>query len=258
MEKLYKSEVKCNLDQFDYRYNRTEFIAPAPISIPHSFGLPADIEMAGFLVSLIAWGNRTMILRSGAQMMGRLDNSPHDFVKNATPVELKTAVKGFVHRTFNDEDFFEILNSLQRVVAQWGSLQSFFESNYTQTQDMRQVLSRFRADFFTPQTPSRTLRHLSSIDKGSACKRLCMFLRWMVRCDSRGVDFGLWRGIPPSALYIPLDVHSARQGRYFGLLNRKCDDWKAVEELTASLREFDALDPVKYDFALFGLGVSAQ
>ncbi len=258
MEKLSKIELKARLDELTQRYNTPEFIASDPISIPHRFESAEDIEIAGFLVSLIAWGNRTMILRSADSMMQRLENSPADFVKHASPTELNRAARGFVHRTFNEVDFFEILTNLQRLVVQNGSLQSYFESQYRNSQDIRAVLSSFRSDFFNLTSPERTLRHISSIDKGSACKRLCMFLRWMVRRDDAGVDFGLWRGIPPSALYIPLDVHSARQGRHFGLLHRKSDDWKTVEELTASLREFDAADPVKYDFALFGLGVSAQ
>lgn len=253
MERL---ELKEYLDQLEVRYNRSTFIESDPVSIPHLFTAQDDIEIAAFLSATIAWGQRAMILRNARSMVERMDMSPAAFVRGASSADIERASAGFVHRTFNEVDFAEFLTLLQRFYRQWGSLGQFFEQSYLASGDLRQVLADFRAEFMLAQTLPRTTRHLSSIAKGSACKRLCMMLRWMVRRDDRGVDFGLWRSIPPSALYIPLDVHSARQGRALGLLERHADDWRAVEELTASLRGFCAADPVKYDFSLFGVGVA--
>ncbi len=247
-----------HLDALEKRFNTPDFIASDPISIPHRFSVQGDVELSGFLVSLIAWGNRKMILRSGGSMLERMDNSPLDFITNATEQDVKMAVKGFVHRTFNSEDLYYIIFRLQFFLLEYGSLGSYFQSRYLVCGDLRLVLSDFRRDFFDSAVQPRTSRHLSSIDKGSACKRLCMYLRWMVRSDNGGVDFGLWGEIPSSALYIPLDVHSARQGRALGLLHRGSNDWRSVEELTASLRRYDSIDPVRYDFALFGLGVGGS
>ncbi len=250
-------QLKETLDSLEQRYNAPSFIENDPISIPHLFSQQMDREVAGFLVSIISWGNRTMILRSGRSMVERLDGSPWEFVRCGTPQEFQRAARGFVHRTFNDEDFLEVLTLLSDFIKRYGSLGSYFEQQYTQSGDLRPVLASFYSDFFAPSTPCRTRRHISSIARGSACKRLCMYLRWMVRRDGK-VDFGLWREIPPSALYIPLDVHSARQGRDFGLLTRRQNDWRAVEELTTALRELDRCDPTKYDFALFGVGVDQK
>lgn len=249
------AELKDFLDELELRYNRASFVDSDPISIPYLFDKQSDIEIAAFLTATIAWGQRPMILRNARRMVERLDMSPTAFINGATQAEIQCAASGFVHRTFNDEDFATFLSNLQRLLRKWGSLGHFFEHNYSQSGDLRRVLADFRAEFLGENPSPRTARHISSIEKGSACKRLCMMLRWMVRCDDRGVDFGLWRSIPPSALYIPLDVHSARQGRQIGLLTRSSDDWRAVEELTDRLRLFDAQDPVKYDFALFGVGV---
>ncbi len=249
-------ELKGLLEELVDRYNAPDFIECDPISIPHQFERKEDIEIAGLLVSLIAWGNRTMILRNGNSMVERMDHSPFEFLRCSTLSEIRVASRGFVHRTFNEDDFYEILRLLQVFIRANGSIGDYFEGRYGQSGDLRVVLSEFRRDFFDDLIQQRTARHISSIDKGSACKRLCMYLRWMVRSDCRGVDFGLWGSIPPSALYIPLDVHSARQGRALGLLSRNSNDWRAVEELTSSLRVFDIDDPVRYDFALFGVGVN--
>ncbi len=251
-----KEELKELLEELTLKYNTPEFIECDPISIPHQFERKEDREISGLLVSLIAWGNRTMILRNGNSMVERMDFSPMEFLHSATLGEIKRASRGFVHRTFNEDDLYETLRLLQIFMQRHRSLGDFFEKEYKESQDIRVVLSKFRSELFSSLELERTTRHISSIDKGSACKRLCMYLRWMVRQDGRGVDFGLWSSIPPSALYIPLDVHSARQGRALGLLERKANDWRAVEELTTSLRALDPLDPVKYDFALFGVGVN--
>ncbi len=258
MAKLSKTKLKELLDTFEARYNNPSFIENDPISIPYLFSSQNDREVAAFLVSIIAWGNRKMIVRNGRQMVERLDMSPYNFLMNASEAELQRVAAGFVHRTCNEVDFSVILVQLQRFLKQHSTLGNFFESHYLQTKDLRVTLSDFRSTLLNADTPERTTRHISSIDKGSACKRLCMMLRWMVRSDNRGVDFGLWQKIPMSALYIPLDIHSARQGRDLGLLERKQNDWRAVEELTASLREFDPADPVRYDFALFGYGVDTN
>lgn len=244
------------LEELVARYNVPSFIERDPISIPYMFAEQRDREVAGFLVSLIAWGNRKAILKSGAKMIERMESAPYDFIVGGSERDFKEAARGFVHRTFSGENFEEMLTLLHNFYTKNGTLGDYFQSSFLRTEDLRITLREFREELLRDSIGKVAIsRHVSSIEKGSACKRLCMFLRWMVRCDGAGVDMGLWRDIPPSALYIPLDVHSARQGRAFGLLHRKCDDWKAVEELTASLRKFDREDPTKYDFALFGLGV---
>jgi uncharacterized protein (TIGR02757 family) len=186
-----------------------------------------------------------------------MDNAPYDFVLNASEEELQSLTT-YVHRTFNGEDFKDFVLAMRHIITQWGSIGGFFESRYEATQDLRVVLSEFRREFHAAEHNPHSEKHMSSIDKGAACKRLCMYLRWMVREDDRGVDFGLWRKIPMSALYMPLDIHTGRMGRSLGLLTRKQSDWKAVEELTASLRAFDASDPVRYDYSLFGVGISGM
>lgn len=259
MAKLLSSNpesIKELLDTLAEQYNSTNFIENDPISIPHLFDKQEDIEIAALLVSLIAWGNRKVIIRNGRSMMDRLDNSPSQFLLNASSTEIRRAAAGFVHRTFNEDDFAQILTLLQRFLHKYSSLGSFFELHYLKNVDLRITLADFRSELLFGSSVARTSRHISSISSGSACKRLVMFLRWMVRSDNKGVDFGLWSAIPPSALYIPLDVHSARQGRALNLLMRKQSDWRAVEELTNSLRQFDNLDPARYDFALFGYGAS--
>lgn len=251
-------KLKVYLDKLEAQYNCEAFVESDPISIPHLFVDQQDIEISAFLSATIAWGKRSMILKNARSMVERMDMAPAAFIAGATEAEIINAASGFVHRTFNDEDFASFMLALQRLYIKWGSLGRFFEQNYASTGDIRATLALFRQEFLCAQTPARTMRQVSSIEKGSACKRLCMMLRWMVRNDDRGVDFGLWRSIPTSALYIPLDVHSARQGRALGLLSRSQDDWRAVEELTESLRQFDAQDPVRYDFALFGAGVFGE
>ena len=196
-----------------------------------------------------------MIVRNGLRMMHFLDDAPHDFVRNASEREL-AKLSGFVHRTFNGGDLIQFVRSIRAICERHGGLGRFVEASYASTGDMRRVLAAFREEFFshgTPRTVSQnTFRRLSG---APPCKRLCMYFRWMVRHDDRGVDFGLWRTIPPSALYLPLDLHTGNMGRALGLLARRQNDWRAVEEITAALRTFDADDPVRYDFALFGAGI---
>ena len=245
------------LEALHDKFNCEEFIEADPISVPHSFSLREDREIAGLLASTIAWGNRKAIVKSAHRMMRYMDNAPYDFVLNASEEELQSLTT-YVHRTFNGEDFKDFVLAMRHIITQWGSIGGVFESRCEATQDLRVVLSEFRREFHAAEHNLHSEKHMSSIDKGAACKRLCMYLRWMVREDDRGVDFGLWRKIPMSALYMPLDIHTGRMGRSLGLLTRKQSDWKAVEELTASLRAFDASDPVRYDYSLFGVGISGM
>lgn len=245
------------LERLHDRYNNESFIEADPISVPHSFTRPVDREIAGFLAATIAWGNRRAIVQSAHRMMRYMDNAPEDFVRNATETDMEY-LRTYVHRTFNGVDFQDFVRGLRHIITQWGSVGNYFETRYEEHGDLRPVFSDFRRDFFAAEHDAHCEKHLSSIDKGAACKRLCMYLRWFVRHDDRGVDFGMWRRIPMSALYMPLDIHTGRMGRNLGLLNRKQSDWKAVEELTASLRELHADDPVRYDYSLFGLGISGD
>ena len=250
-------EMRELLERLHDRYNNESFIEADPISVPHSFTRPVDREIAGFLAATIAWGNRRAIVQSAHRMMRYMDNAPEDFVRNATEADMEY-LRTYVHRTFNGVDFQDFVRGLRHIITEWGSVGNYFETRYEEHGDLRLVFSDFRRDFFAVEHDAHCEKHLSSIDKGAACKRLCMYLRWFVRHDDRGVDFGMWRRIPMSALYMPLDIHTGRMGRNLGLLNRKQSDWKAVEELTASLRKLSADDPVRYDYSLFGLGISGD
>ena len=251
---LSREELHELLEQLHDRYNRPEFIENDPISVPHSFTSRDDREVAGLLASTIAWGNRKAIVKSAHRMMQYMDNAPADFVRNASEREL-ALLGSYVHRTFNGQDFQDFVRGVRGMFARFGGIGSFVEDRYEATGSMAQVLSDFRREFFACDHNPHSEKHLSSIDKGAACKRLNMYFRWFVRRDERGVDFGEWRRVPMSALYLPLDVHTGNMGRALGLLRRKQSDWKATEEITASLREFDAEDPTRYDFSLFGAGI---
>ena len=254
---MSREEMRELLERLHDRYNNESFIEADPISVPHSFTRPVDREIAGFLAATISWGNRRAIVQSAHRMMRYMDNAPEDFVRNATETDMEY-LRTYVHRTFNGVDFQDFVRGLRHIITEWGSVGNYFETRYEEHGDLRPVFSDFRRDFFAAEHDAHCEKHLSSIDKGAACKRLCMYLRWFVRHDDRGVDFGMWRRIPMSALYMPLDIHTGRMGRNLGLLNRKQSDWKAVEELTASLRELHADDPVRYDYSLFGLGISGD
>lgn len=259
MERYYNDmsheEMFELLESLHDKFNNESFIEADPISVPHSFSRAEDREIAGFLAATIAWGNRRAIVQSAHRMMRYMDNQPYDFVVNASNEEIAT-LSSYVHRTFNGGDFQDFVRALRHIVTKWGSIGGYFENHYEECGDLRKVLSDFRRDFHAVDHNPHSEKHLSSIDKGAACKRLFMYLRWMVRRDDRGVDFGLWQRIPMSALYMPLDLHTGRMGRSLGLLNRKQDDWKAVDELTATLRNFSNDDPVRYDYSLFGVGIS--
>ncbi len=248
-------EELCNLlEELHDRYNRPEFIEDDPISVPHSFSSRDDREVAGLLASTIAWGNRKAIVKSAHRMMQYMDNAPSDFVRNASDREL-AMLKSYVHRTFNGEDFIDFVRGVRGICERFGGIGNFVEERYVTTGSMAQVLSDFRREFLACDHNPHCEKHLSSIDKGAACKRLNMYFRWFVRRDDRGVDFGEWRRVPMSALYLPLDVHTGNMGRALGLLRRRQSDWKATVEITESLREFDAEDPVRFDFSLFGAGI---
>lgn len=245
--------LKDFLDEKAGKYNTPAFIETDPVSIPHRYNTKGDIEISGFLTSLISWGNRTMILRNASKLMEMLDNSPDDFVLNSTDSEIESLGK-FVHRTFGHDDMIFFLKALKYVYKNYGGLETIFRLNSTNesTQPGIHALNKF---FFELPHLRKTERHLPDPAKGSAAKRTNMFLRWMVRKDNNGVDFGIWNSIPASILSCPLDVHSGNIARKLQLLKRKTNDYRALAELDNSLRELDPTDPVKYDFALFGLGV---
>ncbi len=251
---MEKPELQALLDRLYDRYNRPEFIPEDPISVPHRYAGRADREIAGFFAATIAWGNRRSIVRNGHRMMRLMDDAPADFVRHASEREL-LQLDTYAHRTFNGGDLRDFILALRHLEERFGGIGAFFEARYAATHDLRPVLAEFRREFFAAEHAPRCEKHLSAIERGAACKRLCMYLRWMVRRDDRGVDFGEWQGIPMSALYLPLDLHVGAMGRALGLLTRRQNDWRAVEEITAALRAFNAGDPVRYDFSLFGAGV---
>jgi uncharacterized protein (TIGR02757 family) len=250
-------ELKEFLDEKYLQYNNPSFIECDPVSIPHRFDSLADREISGFLTAAIAWGRRDLILRSSRILMEAIDNAPYEFVSSATPKDMER-LSGFVHRTFNGIDCVYFIKGLKEIYSKSGSMEDIILEGMKPNGSLREGLSYLRSCFFSLRHEKRTEKHFADVMTGAAGKRLNMFLRWMVRCDNRGVDFGLWKRISPSSLYIPLDLHTGNTARRIGLLQRKNNDWKAVEELTTVLREFDPLDPVKYDFALFGIGVNEK
>uniref|UniRef100_UPI003217ADF2 TIGR02757 family protein n=1 Tax=uncultured Draconibacterium sp. TaxID=1573823 RepID=UPI003217ADF2 len=247
------ADLKNFLDEKVEEFNRPNFIESDPIQVPKQFSEKENIEIAGFLTATISWGNRAAIIKNALRLLSMLDNQPHDFVLHASEYEIKK-LEHFVHRTFNGTDCIYFIHSLRNIYANHGSLQAVFEKGFQQENTIKSALFYFYKVFFEI-AGERTRKHISNVEKGASGKRLNMYLRWMARKDNAGVDFGLWQGIPTSALMLPLDVHTGNVGRKLGLLQRKSNDWKAVEEITSSLRKFDQNDPVKYDFALFGLGV---
>ncbi len=239
------------------KYNNIGFIDNDPISIPHKFSQKEDIEISAFLSAAIAWGNRKAIIKSANQMVLLTDNAPYDFIKNAEESDFKR-FEDFKYRTFNSTDCIFFLKSLQNIYLNHNGLEAVFNKGYNNDGTIKGAISYFRDVFFSIEYPERTQKHIANPLKKSAAKRLNMFLRWMVRNDNKGVDFGIWNKIPTKDLMLPLDVHSGRIGREFGLLQRKQNDWIAVEEITKQLQLFDNNDPVKYDFALFGVGVNQK
>lgn len=246
-------ELKSFLDEKADLYNNPDFIDSDPIQVPHSFSLKEDIEISGFLTSTIAWGNRKMIIGNARKMMALMGHSPYDFVLSHSEADLQR-LESFVHRTFNGTDMITFVNGLQHIYTRHGGLEKVF-AQHREPDSMQKSISAFKSVFFETPHQARTQKHISDPQNHSAAKRLNMFLRWMVRQDNKGVDFGIWKSIPAAALSCPLDVHSGNVARKLGLLSRKQNDAKALAELDHALRLMDANDPVKYDFALFGLGV---
>jgi uncharacterized protein (TIGR02757 family) len=251
--KLNNEELKEFLDEKVEKYNRPDFIEFDPISIPHLFSNKEDIEISGFLAATIAWGNRKMILRNANRMMAYLDDSPYDFVMHHSSGDLEK-ISSVIHRTFNSADFIYFIKALKHIYSTGNGLEGIF-NKYQTNDSLQPAIHKFRSMFFELPHNNRTSKHISDPLKGSAAKKINMYLRWMVRKDKNGVDFGIWNSISPSVLSCPLDVHSGNVARKLGLITRKQNDSKAVLELDANLRKMDREDPVKYDFALFGLGV---
>ncbi|MFD0862283.1 TIGR02757 family protein [Sungkyunkwania multivorans] len=252
-KKLSKNALKEFLDEKVVTYNHPRFIESDPIQIPHRFSLKEDIEIAGFLTATIAWGNRKSIINNAERMMLLLGDSPFDFVMNHEEHQLEK-LQDFVHRTFNGVDFSFFITSLRNIYKNHGGLESLFTINAT-SDSLQLSISKFKEVFFEIEHPLRTKKHISDPLKGSSAKRINMFLRWMVRQDKAGVDFGIWKELSSGQLSCPLDVHSGNVARKLGLLERNQNDAKALQELDQNLRQLDPLDPVKYDYALFGLGV---
>ena len=243
--------IKEFLDEKVELYESPKFIGTDPIQIPHQFSKKEDIEIAGFLAATIAWGNRKSIIKNGNMMMQLLDYAPHDFIKNHTEDDLKP-LTNFVHRTFNATDLITFIKGLKHIYTDYGGLESIFAKHATPS-SLQHAIHQFKAIFFEIDHLKRTEKHISDPLKKSAAKRINMFLRWMVRSDKAGVDFGIWSQIKPHQLSCPLDVHSGKVARELKILKRTQNDASAVSELDNTLRKLDPLDPVKYDFALFGL-----
>ena len=257
MMHLLQQELKLFLDEKVREFNRTEFIETDPIFVPHQFSLKQDVEIMGFFASVFAWGQRKTIINKSMELAKRLDNRPYEFILNHAEGDLKQLL-GFKHRTFNDIDLLYFVDFLHRHYRENESLEDAFVPT-SGFEDMEKSLIHFEEQFFDhPDAPHRTRKHVATPARNSTCKRLNMFLRWMVRDDDRGVDFGLWKKIRPQGLICPIDVHVERTARNLGLISRIQTDWKTAVELTGNLRLLDADDPVKYDFALFGISIEGQ
>ncbi len=247
------NEIKRLLDTKAKQYNCADFIDTDPIQIPHRFARKEDIEIAGILTATIAWGQRKSIINNADRLMRLMDNAPYDFVCNAEDSDLVSLAQ-FVHRTFNGNDCRFFIESLKNIYRNHNGLEGVFTKGFREGESVFAALHYFRKVFLSVPHEQRVRKHISDVAANSSAKRLNMFLRWMVRQDDTGVDFGLWNDISMSALMLPLDVHTGDVARAYGLLTRKQNDWKAVEEITAILRQFDPHDPIRYDFALFGIG----
>ncbi|MBA2330564.1 MAG: TIGR02757 family protein [Flavisolibacter sp.] len=250
---MEENKLKDFLNKKVDEYNQPSFIQSDPISVPHRFSKKQDIEIAAFFASIFAWGNRTIIINKTTQLMELMGNTPHDFIIHHKENDLKTFLN-FRHRTFNTTDVLYFILFLQHHYKKHNSLEDAFFYKGLSNQEER--LNYFHTYFFSlPEAPPRTKKHIAAPFRKSTCKRLNMFLRWMVRKDNCGVDFGIWKTMNPSELICPVDLHVARVARNFDLIKRKQTDWQTAVELTDQLKKFDKKDPVKYDFALFALGV---
>lgn len=252
------TKVKALLDDRVEKYNNPGFIPNDPVSIPHRFTKKQDIEISGFFASILAWGQRKTIINNCLKLMQLMDNAPHDFICHHQEQDLKRFL-GFKHRTFNDTDLLYLLFFFQQYYLQHESLETAFTGELNQIKTQKVRLEHFHNTVFSlEEAPHRTRKHIATPVRKSACKRLNMYLRWMVRKDTNGVDFGIWDNMPMSELVCPCDVHVERVARRLGLIKRKGMDWQTAEELTDHLRTFDPTDPVKYDYALFGLGIEEK
>ena len=253
---IIQDELKAFLDRKADEYNKASFIANDPICIPHSFSKKQDIEIAGFFAAILAWGNRTTIINKSRELMHMMDNAPHAFCLQPSEAGLKRLMH-FKHRTFNATDILYFVEFFHEHYKQHDSLETAFSEGLAKGDEtIENALRHFYRYFFSlPDVPKRTMKHIAAPDRNSTCKRLNMFLRWMVRKDKAGVDFGIWKKIKPSQLICPIDVHVARVAKKLGLVARNQTDWLTALELTAHLKQLNPGDPAKYDFALFGLGV---
>ena len=250
---MKKTEIKAFLEEKVQQYESFDFIEVDPILIPHQFSQKEDIEISGFLAATIAWGNRKSIINNAQKMMALMDQAPYDFIINHKENDLQR-FDGFVHRTFNADDLRYFIKAIRHIYQEYQGLEQLF-NRYAAPQNLQGAIHHFKQVFFSLPHQQRTQKHVSDPLKGSAAKRLNMFLRWMVRSNKNGVDFGLWKTLHPRQLSCPLDVHSGNVARKLKLLKRKQNDGKALAELDKALRKMDPEDPVKFDYALFGLGV---
>ncbi len=246
-------DLKSFLDSKYQQYGGRIFIEHDPIQIPHRFVKKQDIEIAGFLTAVIAWGQRKTIINNATKLMHCMDNAPHDFMLSSQEQDNKVFTQ-FVHRTFNGDDCLFFVSRLRSIYKNYPDLEAFFLEKTHPDEHIKALLHRFKKRFFDAPHLPRTEKHLADPEKNASAKRLNMFLRWMVRNDPESIDFGIWKNTSPALLMCPLDVHTAKISRGLGLLQRKQNDWQAVEELTQNLRELDKDDPVKYDISLFALG----
>jgi len=247
--KLTPSELKEFLDEKADYYNQNSFIETDPISIPHSFSRKEDVEIIGFLVAIIAWGNRKSIIKNGWKLVELMENQPLEFITNYKTGQLRDS--NFVHRTFNSEDLDFFLSAISKIYQKEGGMENAFNPSL----NTKEKISEFRKLFLETEHLNRSEKHLANPIKGSSAKRINMYLRWMIRNDKKGVDFGIWNQHEMSDLYVPLDVHTGISARKLGLISRKANDWKSLEEMMFHLKSFCPDDPCKYDFALFGLSV---
>lgn len=246
--------IKQILENKTNQYNKDSFILNDPISIPHRYKRKEDIEISGFITAIFSWGRRDMIIKSANKLMKLMDNRPYDFIINADKADLQK-LTSFYYRTFKADDLLFIIEALKTIYIERGGLEQLAIAGYSKNGEIKDAIIKIRKTLLESPHLNRSEKHLANPEKGSAAKRINMFLRWMIRKDKNNVDFGLWDKIPSASLMCPLDVHSGRTARKLGLLERKQNDWKAVEELTANLKIFDPEDPVKYDYALFGLSI---
>jgi uncharacterized protein (TIGR02757 family) len=244
------AEIKELLELKHDLYNRVEFIPEDPISVPHLFNKKEDIEIAGFFAAILSWGKRKTIIANATRLMQLMDYSPYDFIMQASNKELEI-FNDFRHRTFNGTDCNFFIRSLRNIYREHGGIEIALAGRH----GVKPAIIHFRNLFFSIPHPDRTIKHIADPQAGATAKRMNMFLRWMVRKDARGVDFGIWESLRPSQLYCPLDVHTGNTARKLGLITRKQNDWNALEELMGWLRSFDPDDPVRFDFSLFGLGI---